>query len=84
MIVRLHYTDGQTEDHPLRDGVHFADYIRRIDVPGSKLAFMLRGQQLHYLTVSPKRPTQPIESIDLIKGRDATAPIVMAVTVEAP
>ncbi len=84
MIVRLHYANGKTEDHPLRDGVHFADYIRRIDVPESKLAFMLRGQQLRYLTVSPKRPTDSIESIELVKGRDATAPIVMAVTVEAP
>ena len=55
MIVRLHYEDGKTEDHPLKDGVEFADYIRRIDVPGSKFAFALRGQQLRYLTVSPNR-----------------------------
>src|SRR5207302_2044762 len=39
LIVRLHYADGRTEDHPLRNGVHFADYIRHVDVPGSKLAF---------------------------------------------
>ena len=82
MIVRLHYADGTTEDHPLRDGVHFADYIRPIDVPGSKLAFRLRGQQLRYLSVAPKRP-DPIASVEFVKGRDATAPIVMAVTVEA-
>ena len=41
MIVRLHYADGKTEDHPLRNGVEFADYIRTVDVPGSKLAFTL-------------------------------------------
>ena len=34
MIVRLHYADGKTEDHELKNGVHFADYIRRVDVPG--------------------------------------------------
>src|SRR6185436_11793123 len=56
MIVRLHYADGKTEDHPLRNGVHFADYIRRVDVPESKFAFALRSQQLRYLTVTPKRP----------------------------
>ena len=28
MIVRLHYEDGKTEDHELKNGVHFADYIR--------------------------------------------------------
>ena len=82
MIVRLHYADGTTEDHPLRDGVHFADYIRPVDVPGSKLAFRLRGQQLRYLSITPKK-ADPIASLDFVKGRDATAPIVMAVTVEA-
>jgi len=78
MIVRLHYADGRHEDHPLRNGVEFADDIRPIDVPGSKLAFKLRGQQVRYLAVRPGRS----EPIELIKGRDVTAPIVMAVTVE--
>ena len=81
MIVRLHYEDGTTEDHELRDGDHFADYIRRIDVPGSKFAFALRGQQVRYLAVTPKRET-PIKQIEFMKGSDKTAPIVMAVTVE--
>jgi uncharacterized protein len=81
LIVRLHYADGTTEDHPLLDSVHFADYIRPIDVPGSKLAFQLRNQQIRYLAVQPQR-TDKIERIELIKGPDATAPVVMAVTVE--
>ena len=34
MIVRLHYADGSVENHPLENGVHFADYIRVVDVPG--------------------------------------------------
>ncbi len=42
MIVRLTYDDGKTEDHELKNGVHFADYIRRVDVPESKFAFALR------------------------------------------
>ena len=29
MIVRLHYADGSTEDHELKNGVQIADYIRR-------------------------------------------------------
>jgi putative membrane-bound dehydrogenase-like protein len=81
MIVRLHYADGQTEDIPLKNGEHFADYIRRVDVPGSEFAFNLRGRQMRYLSVTPKREAA-IESIELVKGDDATAPIVMAVTVE--
>ncbi len=82
MIVRLHYQDGATEDHPLKNGVEFADYIRRVDVPGSKFAFRLRGQQIRYLAIHPKR-SNLIERIDLVKGSDVTAPVVMAVTVEA-
>jgi putative membrane-bound dehydrogenase-like protein len=81
MIVRLHYKDGKTEDHPLRNGEHFADYIRRVDVPGSTFAFGLRGQQVRYLSVVPKR-AETIARIDLVKGPDDTAPVVMAVTVE--
>ena len=83
MIVRLHYADGTTEDHPLRNGVHFADYIRVVDVPQSKLAFKLRAQQIRYLTVAPKR-TEPIKEIEFVKGPDVSAPVVMGVTVETP
>jgi hypothetical protein len=81
MIVRLHYADGSSEDHELKNGVHFADYIRPVDVPGSKLAFKLRGQQIRYLAVYPQK-ADPIEKIELVKGPDHTAPVVMAVTVE--
>jgi hypothetical protein len=83
MIVRLKYADGKTEDHDLINGEHFADYIRRVDVPGSKFAFALRGQQLRYLAVTPKR-SEPIETIELVKGKDSSAPLVMAVTIETP
>ncbi len=81
MIVRLHYADGRREDHPLKNAIHFADYIRPVDVPGSKLAFRLRGQQIRYLAIKPERPDS-IARIELIKGPDDTAPIVMAVTIE--
>ena len=83
MIVRFTYQDGKTEDHPLVNGEHVADYIRRVDVPGSEFAFDLDGRQLRYLRVSPQRP-DPIIAIDLVKGTDATAPIVMALTAEMP
>jgi putative heme-binding domain-containing protein len=81
LIVRLHYADGKKEDHELKNGVHFADYIRRVDVPESKFAFSLRGRQIRYLAVRPGR-NAVIERIELVKGPDVTAPLVMAVTVE--
>lgn len=83
MIVRLTYEDGTVEDHPLKNGVQIADYIRRVDVPESKFAFDLQGRQVRYLAVHPER-AEMIKSIDLVKGNDQTAPVVMAVTVEAP
>jgi hypothetical protein len=77
----LHYSDGESEDHELLNGVHFADYIRKVDVPESELAFMLRNQQMRYLAVYPKR-LDVIEYIELVKGPDRTAPVVMAITLE--
>jgi hypothetical protein len=84
MTVRFIYEDGKTEDHDLKNGIHFADYIRRVDVAESAFAFELRGrQQMRYLSVAPKR-NAVIKSIELVKGPDRTAPIVMAVTIETP
>jgi putative heme-binding domain-containing protein len=83
MIVRLRYSGGNAEDHPLVNGVHFADYNGHTDVKGSQLAFSLGRQQLRYFTIKPERRA-PIETIELVKGHDATAPLIMAVTVEQP
>jgi hypothetical protein len=83
MIVRLHYADGTKEDHPLLNGVHFADYIKRVDVPESKFAFMCQGQQMRYLSIKPLQQ-QLIHVIEFIKGPDSTAPIIMGVTIETP
>lgn len=81
LIVRLHYADGQMESHELLNGIHFADYIRKIDVPESQFAFRLRGQQIRYLKIAPKRQ-EVVRAVELLKGSDSTAPIVMAVTAE--
>jgi putative heme-binding domain-containing protein len=83
MVVRLVYADGQKEEHKLVNGEHVADYIRRVDVPKSEFAFGLGGRQLRYLKITPQRP-EPIAAIELAKGDDATAPVVMALTAEMP
>lgn len=82
LTFRLKYADGQTEDHITRNGEVWADYIRRVDVPGSKFAYSVRGQQIRYFTVTPKR-AEPLESLELIKGNDSTSPVIMAITVES-
>ena len=81
MTVRLRYADGATEDHDLVNGRHIADYIRRVDVPESQFAFMMRGQQARYLTVTPRRD-EPLAAVEFVKGADRTAPVVLAVTIE--
>ncbi|MFO1062576.1 MAG: PVC-type heme-binding CxxCH protein [Pirellulales bacterium] len=83
LIVRFHYADGKTEDHELKNGEHFADYIRRVDVPKSEFAFSARGQQIRYLSVSPERQ-EVVKEVELVKGKDDTAPIIVAVTAEQP
>jgi putative heme-binding domain-containing protein len=83
MIVRLTYADGQTEDHKLLNGVHIADYIRRVDVPKSEFAFDLRGKQLRYLAINPERK-ESITKIDIVKGDGESSPVVMALTIESP
>ncbi len=83
LVVRLHYAGGTTEDHKLVNGVHLADYVRRVDVPQSTFAFDLGGRQVRTVVVTPKTG-QVIERIELVKGPDDTAPVVLAVTVETP
>ena len=81
LIVRLHYADGKTEDHALKDGEHFADYIRKVEVPKSEFAFSMRTQQMRYLSITPGRDAM-LTAIELVKGPDPSAPIVLALTVE--
>ncbi|MDP6114462.1 MAG: ThuA domain-containing protein [Planctomycetota bacterium] len=83
LTVRLNYDDGKAEDHPLRNGEEFADYIRVVHVKKSKFAYkMQRGGQVRYIVLYPKRDAV-IKTIDFIDG-DRSGPAVVAVTVEAP
>lgn len=82
MIVRLNYADGTSEDHPLVNGQHVADYIGPFEVPKSKLAFRTTtGGQIRSLAIEPKK-TESINSIEFVKPKHRSAPVVMAVTVE--
>jgi hypothetical protein len=81
MIVRIQYEDDSMEEHELKNGVPVADGNGTKDVPGSKQAFKLGGQQVRYLTVVPKKK-DTIAGIESVKGSDRSAPIVLAVTVE--
>jgi hypothetical protein len=82
LIVRLKLENGQVEDHKLLNQEHFADYIRKVDVDGSKFAYrMAGGQQIRYLVVEVKSK-EPVKEVELIKGEDDSSPIIMALTAE--
>ena len=84
VIVRLHYADGKLESHLLKEGEHFAEWTRPVEVTGSQLAFKPPGAgQVRYLAIHPNR-TEVIESIELIKGHARSAPMIWAITIEVP
>ncbi len=82
MIVRCVYEDGTSKDYPLRNGKEIADYISKVEVPGSQYAFDVNGRQMRYLKIDVDG-SKPLKSIDFVKGEDVTAPMVFAVTVES-
>ena len=83
MLVRITYDDDTQEIHTLTNGEHLSDYIARNDVPGSEFAFDLGGRQMRHVVVVPKQG-KSIKTVELAKGSDDTAPIVMAITAEMP
>jgi serine/threonine protein kinase len=84
VVFRIHYADGQAEDHEWKNGEHFADFIRRTDVDKSQFALSTRdGKQVRYISVRPARAGQPVAAIEFVKGeQDMSCPTVVAVTVE--
>src|SRR5207244_12525337 len=82
MIVRLHYAGGKTEDHELVNGEHFADYIRKVDVPTSEFAFALRGQPIRYLAIQPKSDAVITELEHVRGGLEEIPPVVVAATAD--
>lgn len=86
-VTALHatvmYASGDKESFDLKNGVEFADYIRPVEVPGSKLVEDLSDrQQLRLVTLklSPKGVAKKLilESPD----HNPTAPVVVAITAD--
>jgi putative heme-binding domain-containing protein len=83
--VTYRYEDGAAEETVLYDGVEFADWIRRVDVPGSAHAEGLvkegaPGQVRWFTLVPPRRG--PIRSLDLESYDNHLAPTFLAITAE--
>jgi putative membrane-bound dehydrogenase-like protein len=83
--VTVTYADGKTETSVLYDGVEFSDWIKRVDVPGSKFVDGLieanRPGQLRWFTLQPKRH-EPIHHLSLESYDNTMAPAFLAITAE--
>ena len=81
MTLTIVYTDGQTEEMVFRNGVEFADYYNRTDVPGSKFVKLLSDHQIRFFTKALKR-TAPIDKLILESTGGNAAPTLAAITAE--
>ncbi|MEW6158605.1 MAG: PVC-type heme-binding CxxCH protein [Verrucomicrobiota bacterium] len=80
--VTVHYADRQTEEIVLKNGVEFADYIGKFDVPGSReLPDIVRFGQVRWFT-KPLARSAVIDSLSLESYDNAIAPTLVAITAE--
>lgn len=78
----VQFAGGTSEVLEFRNGVEFADYIRREDVPGSKFApDVSRGTQVRWFSRQLKEAA-PIEKIVLESTDTGVAPTTLAITAE--
>ncbi len=84
MKVTVKYADGQTEELVMKNGEEFADFIRVVDVPGSKLTQdIVKENQLRWYT-KPLKRTAVIEKLIIESFANGLAPTTVAITAELP
>ncbi len=82
MKITVVYTDATTEEIVCKNGIEFANYGTRLEVPGSKFADVLKDCQVRYFAKQLKR-TAPIDKIILESNGDgAAAPTTVGITAE--
>jgi putative heme-binding domain-containing protein len=82
MNVTVHYSDGIRESLQLKNGVEFADYIREVDVPGSKLTKgLVKANQLRWFTKTLQH-AGPIDRLTLESANTGVAPTTVAITAQ--
>ncbi len=80
--ITIHTMQGQRETLLCKNGVEFADYIRRIDVPGSKFAEgVVKNHQMRSFTKQLSGPVD-IDRITLESLDGRAAPTIVAMTAE--
>ncbi|HEY1051317.1 MAG TPA: PVC-type heme-binding CxxCH protein, partial [Prosthecobacter sp.] len=77
------YASGEKEEFDLKNGVHFSDYVRNVEVPGSNyVEGITDGQQMRLLTLELTKKgvakTLVLESPE----NNHVAPVVLAITAD--
>ncbi len=82
--VTIHTTQGQREGMTFKNGVEFADYNGRIDVPGSKPAqgLVKGGHQLRWFSKPLAMGAVEIDRITIESLDTGAAPTLVAITAE--
>lgn len=76
------YADGTSEELIFKNGVEFADFVAKYDVPGSReVPDVMRGGQLRWFSKALKM-NGTIEKITLESFDNAVAPVLVAITAE--
>lgn len=77
------YASGEREEFVLLNGVHFSDYVRPIEVPGSRLVEgVTQGQQMRLLTLELGKPGVVKSLILESPAGNRTAPVIAAITAD--
>ncbi|HYE33596.1 MAG TPA: PVC-type heme-binding CxxCH protein [Methylomirabilota bacterium] len=80
--VTLHFASGAKQEIVLKNGVEFADYNGRAEVPGSKEAVeVVRYGQIRWFT-KPVEKTERIQRITIESYNNQVAPTFVAITAE--
>jgi len=83
LTATLHFAGGATQVARLRAGQEFADYIRRVEVPGSQFAagIVSDGKNIRTFAIPVKEPGV-IEKLVLESTAGKVAPTIVAITAE--
>lgn len=82
LTITVASAQGQKQTLLCKNGVEFSDYIRRIDVPGSKFAEgVVKNHQMRWFTKQLSEPIE-IDRITLQSPDNHSAPTIVAITAE--
>lgn len=77
------YAGGEEEEFVLRNGVHFSDYVRNVEVPGSSYVDgITEGQQMRLISLDLTKKAVAEKLILESPSGNPTAPVVVAITAD--